>query len=126
MNFFKQMGIFGFPLIILFVVVVVLAVKKATDLFGGRELSPAQMENGLHAILFWGGVSAVLGVLGQVSGIYNALSVIARATEISPQITAMGFAESFTTTIFGLTILIVSAILWFVLYTRYRKVISKQ
>ena len=121
-----QMGIFGFPLIIISVVVVALAIKKAVDLFGGGDLETARLENGLHAIIFWGGVGAVLGVLGQASGIYNALGVISRASEISPQITAMGLAESFTTTIFGLTILIVSAILWFVLYTRYRRVISKR
>ncbi len=94
MRFFMQMGVFGYPLVILSIVVVALAVKKAVDLFGRRDLTPVQMENGLQAILFWGAVTAVLGVLGQITGIYNALSVIAYAREISPQVTAMGFAES--------------------------------
>jgi biopolymer transport protein ExbB/TolQ len=122
MRFFMQMGVFGYPMVILSIVVVTLAVKKAVDLFGGRELTPAQMENGLHAILFWGAVTAVFGVLGQITGIYNALNVMARAKEISPQVTAMGFAESFTTTLYGFTALLVSAILWFVLFDRYRKI----
>ena len=69
----------------------------------------------------WGAVSAVFGFPGQIKGLYNALNVIARAAEISPQITAMGFAESFTTTLYGLTTLLVAAILWFVLNARYRR-----
>lgn len=123
--FMRAMGMWFFPLLILFVVIVILAIKKAIDLFGGRDLTEAQLEGGLHAVLFWGVISAVVGFLGQVSGIYNALQVISKATEISPKIVAMGFAESFTSAIFGLVIFLVSAILWAILYARSKKLTAR-
>lgn len=119
--FIKQMGPFGYLMIIISVVIGVLAIKKAVDLFGGKERAAADLERGLHAILFWGVVEAVLGVLGQISGIYKALNAIYRATEINPRIIYMGFAESFTTTLYGLWVLLLSAVIWFTLYMRFRK-----
>jgi biopolymer transport protein ExbB/TolQ len=61
-----------------------------------------------------------MGILGQCHGIYEALSVIARAREISPAIVAQGYAESFTTTMAGLWILVFSSIAWFALHARLR------
>ena len=119
--FFASMGMFRFPMIIIIIAILVLIVRKVADLYLRKELPPRKLEAGLHAILFWGAVSAVLGVLGQLTGIYNALGAIMRAKEISPSVIAQGFAQSFTTTIFGLEILLVSAIVWFILYGRYRK-----
>jgi len=119
--FFASMGVFGIPMIVIALVILALMIKKAVDLFGRKGLSGAKLEAGLHAILFWGVVSALFGVLGQITGIYNALGAIMRAKEISPSVVAQGFAQSFTTTIFGLEILLVSAIVWFILYGRYRK-----
>jgi biopolymer transport protein ExbB/TolQ len=125
MLFIQQMGKFGILLIILSVVIVALAVKKSIDLFMRRDLDLHQLEKGLHGILFWGVIASVLGVLGQISGIYNALHAIIRATEIDPRIVFMGFAESFTTTLYGLTTLLISAVIWFTLYTRYKKLEGK-
>jgi biopolymer transport protein ExbB/TolQ len=119
--FFRSMGIFLFPMVILAAVIAVLTVRKAADLWVRKDLSPARLSAGLHAIIFWGAVSAVLGVLGQYTGMYNALGVISRAREISPGLVAQGFAESFTTTIFGLAILMFSAIAWFILLGRLKK-----
>jgi biopolymer transport protein ExbB/TolQ len=56
--------------------------------------------------------------------VYRALNVISTAREIDAKIVAMGFAESLTTTIFGLVVLVVSAIIWFVLFARCRKLTS--
>jgi len=122
--FFSAMGVFFFPLVLICVVNIVLAIRKAADLYGSTLKAGPRLERGLHAILFWGAVAAVLGVLGQSIGIYNALGAISRAAEISPAVVARGFAESFTTTIFGLVILIVSAILWFIFLRRYRSIES--
>jgi biopolymer transport protein ExbB/TolQ len=119
------MGKFGILLIVLSVVIVALAIKKSIDLYMRKDLNLHQLEGGLHGILFWGAISAVLGVLGQISGIYNALHAIVRATEIDPRIIFMGFAESFTTTLYGLTTLVLSAVIWFTLYTRYKKLEGK-
>lgn len=119
--FIRSMGPFGILEIILLIVIAVLAIKKAVDLFFRARLDAAALESGLHAILFWGVIAAVLGVLGQVSGIYRALNIIVSAKEIDPKIVAMGFAESFTTTIFGLALLVVAAVIWFALFARYKR-----
>ena len=61
------------------------------------------------------------GLIGD-GRLYKALTVISTANQISPSMVARGFAESLTTTIFGLTILLVSAVAWYVLHGRYRAV----
>jgi biopolymer transport protein ExbB/TolQ len=111
-------------MIIIALAIAVLTVIKAVDLWGKKDLSPHKLERGLHAILFWGAVSAVFGFLGQISGIYRALTIIISAKEISPNVVAQGFAESFTTTIFGMEILLISAIIWFIFLGRYKKLTS--
>lgn len=118
--FIRGMGVFFYPMLVIAAAVVVLVVRKAVDLGGAKELPPYRLEKGLHAILFWGIVALLVGVLGQHTGMYNALSVISRASELSPQVIAMGLAQAISTTIFGLLILIVAAIAWFVLYARWR------
>ncbi len=118
----KVMGPVGPVLVILAVVIAVLIVKKAVDLFARKNLDEQALVGGLHAILFWGGMSALLGIMGQLQGIYNALNVIRQAKEISPAVVMQGFSESFTTTIFGLWILAVAAPAWFFLAWRYRKI----
>jgi hypothetical protein len=125
MLFIQQMGKFGYLLIMLSIVILALAIKKSADLFMRKNPSLYQLEKGLHGILFWGVIAAVLGVLGQISGIYNALHAIVRATEINPRIVYMGFAQSFTTTLYGLTTLVLSAVIWFALYSRYKKLEGK-
>jgi hypothetical protein len=117
----KQMGSYGPALLMLAVAIAILVIKKIFDLFIRKGLDAVQLEKGLHAILFWGILSAVMGFLGQAHGLYNAFSAIAGAREIDPNIVAMGFAESLTTTITGLYILMFSAILWFALFTRYKR-----
>ena len=119
--FFASMGPFSYPMIIITLAILVLAIRKVIDLFFRKDLPAHKLERGLHAILFWGSVNAVLGFLGQITGIYRALGVIINATEIAPKVIAMGFAESFTTTIFGIETGIVAAIIWFILYGRYKK-----
>ena len=125
-QFFMAMGVYKFPMLLIVIVILVLVVKKAAQLYGGSRLSLVQMERGLHAILFWGAVNAVLGILGQFTGMYYALNAISRATEISPRIVAQGFAESITTTMFGMFVFLISGIIWFVLFSRYKKLVAAQ
>ena len=124
--YIKQMGPFGILMIIISVVIAALSIKKAIDLFAGKDRPAADLERGLHAILFWGIIASVLGVLGQLSGIYNALNAISKATEISPRIVYMGFAESFTTTLYGLWTLFLASIIWFALFMKYKRLAGRK
>jgi len=120
--FLKQCGMFGVPLLIIFVVNIVLTLVSIMRLMKAQPENAARMSSGINAILFWGGVSAVLGFLGQHSGLYKALNVISQASQISPNMVAQGFAESFSTTIFGMTTLVLSALAWFALSAWERRV----
>lgn len=119
--FFKSMGVFLLPMILFMLAIVGLSIWKIFDLYFRRGLGKARMERGLHAIMFWGILSAVFGFLGQITGVYNALQAISKAKEISPQVIAQGLAQSYTTTIFGVEMLLVAGIVWFLLLGRYRK-----
>ncbi len=119
--FFKSMGIWFVPIMLMTLVTFVMALIQSIRLFFDGARPDRRVEGGIHAIIFWGAVCAATGILGQLSGIYKALNVVARAAEISPQVCAMGLAESYTTTIFGLVVFILSGFTWYGLLARYRK-----
>jgi len=118
---FLSMGPIAWPLMIIAIANLVLVFWRASQLVGDSPKPGPAVEAGINAILFWGVVALLLGYLGQYSGMYRSLTVVARAGVISPGMVALGIAESITTTIFGLMILVVSSIAWFLLRGRYRK-----
>lgn len=70
---------------------------------------------GLQAILFWGSMALVLGLLGTVVGVVTMAQSIASAGTAPQGLVWGGFGVALSTFIFGLLIFIVSAILWFAL-----------
>ncbi len=122
--FIASMGKWAIPQIIISAVILVLSIKKVIDLYFRKDLAKEDMVKGLHAILFWGGITAVIGFLGQVSGMYNAMLAISAASALSPAVIAAGFGQSLTTTIYGLVTLIISGIIWFVLLGRYNRLMK--
>ncbi len=122
-GFLKITGPTGIILVFLFLVVLGLTVRSTRRVIRNDGLDGPVFRNGLHSILFWGAISAALGFLGQLSGLWYALGAISRATEISPTVVARGLMESFSTTLMGLAILLVSAIAWFTLRTRAHRAV---
>jgi biopolymer transport protein ExbB/TolQ len=112
-------------LALLALVVLLLSAKNAIDLFAWRGRDPERLARGLDAILFWGCISAVLGFLGQFSGSYLSLMAIRKAGLVHPGMLAEGIAVSLLSTIFGLAILAVSALLWFGLRCRLNRVAAR-
>ena len=124
-DFFHSGGPFMWLLLLTAITVIILFVKKAMELFSTREQDPAKLKNGINTIIFWGGLSAVVGFFAHFMGIYQSMMVIAHASDISPAVIAEGYAVSLTTILFGLTIFIFSAIFWFILNWRYKKLVIK-
>jgi predicted membrane protein len=112
MGFFREMGFYAWPLMLIAAAVIVLAVHAAIRLQKARPQDAAPIEHTVNAVLFWGCVAAVVGVLGQFHGIYQALKVISMAEAVSPPIIWGGLAVSFSSTLTGLSILLVAALLW--------------
>ena len=115
-------GPFMLPLVIFLVIILALSVKKTIDLFGGKERNRIKLESGINAILFWGALSAVFGYLGHYLGVYRAMNEIAHAHDISPGIVALGYGISLITILSGLTIFIISAVLWFIFRWRLKQI----
>ncbi|MCP4545198.1 MAG: hypothetical protein GY835_01880 [bacterium] len=104
MEFFKSCGMMGAPLLILTVVILILVFRAAVALRCGRR------EHAVFPILFWGFVAAVLGFLGQIAGLYNALTAIAHASQLDSNIVRQGLTESFSTTLWGGALLLLSGL----------------
>lgn len=119
-QFFMNGGPFMFILLFLFVLILVLSIKKGIDLFAGKETNPALLEKGVNAIIFWGAFSVVIGFLAHYLGIYEAMLAIARASDISPAIVSRGYSMSLITVLSGLFIFMVSALIWFLLKWRLK------
>jgi biopolymer transport protein ExbB/TolQ len=119
---FVSGGPYMWLLLVLALVVLGLTVKKAIDLFARSGRSRKTQARGLDAILFWGCVSAVLGFLGQFTGIYLSLSIIRSFGVVNPASVAEGIAVSLLTTLFGLMILMFSALAWFGLRCRLKQI----
>jgi hypothetical protein len=122
LQFFMNGGPFMFILLFLFVLILVLSVKKVIDLFAAKETNPALLEKGVNAIIFWGAFSVVIGFLAHFLGIYEAMQAIARASDISPAIVSMGYSMSLITVLSGLFIFMVSALIWFFLRWRLKNI----
>jgi len=112
---FEHCGVWSMPLTLLSLIVLGLTIRKAVQLVRTPAAGVPTIREGLHTIPFWGATCAVIGLLGQFSGTYFASTVIARAEEISPRVVAAGLAETLTSTIWGLCVLLFSGIAWFAL-----------
>ncbi len=120
-TFLKSGGPMMWPLIIIAIVILGLVVKKVIEFNRSDKLKSGYPESGINAIIFWGGIALVLGFFAHFYGVYMAMNAIVRASDISPAIVAMGYTMSLTSIIFALLIFLFSAIAWFVLRWRFKK-----
>ncbi len=116
-EFFRAGGPFMLPIAGLGVLVLGLAVRARrhrTSLSGGAERHR-------DAVLFWGVIAALIGLIGQFSGHYASLSRLADASAISPRLALLGIAAALSTSLFGFGVFALAAILWFALGARSRR-----
>ena len=127
MSFFKYFTMGGVEfmsvLTILAAVVIGFGVKKAVDLFWIKEMPQPRLERGLKYIKFFGLMALVVGVFGQVIGLFQAFQAIEEIKEVSPSLLAGGLKVSSITTIYGFIIYIFSYLCWFVLNLKYERMV---
>lgn len=114
-RFFFFMGPWKWIMILLAVIVIILIAVKKYEFLIRRKANPKH----LNAILFWGCTTALLGIVAQFSGFWMTLNEITKAPDISPPILLTGYLSSFVAPLFGLIVLLVSAISWWVLRNIY-------
>ena len=114
-------GPFMWPLLLLMLAVVVTTARRAREL--GNDAAPGSpsYEQRIGSLLFWGVLAALVGLLGQYSGIYMSITAALSMDSFNPALVAKGAAESIGATIIGFAILIVACVSWFSLRTLNRR-----
>jgi hypothetical protein len=115
MNMVVAAGPFGILLVILALAIAALALRTLVRTVKRDAIDGPKFRNGLNAILFWGCVAAAIGLLGQFSGLWLSLDVIRQAEAINPSLVFEGLMASFSSTILGFVVMILSAVVWFTL-----------
>ncbi len=120
MEFFMQGGFFMWPILVISILIGVLTVWAfvRTRYLDGPD---AVVETGIDAVLFWGVWVVVVGLLGTFTGIYLAAGAIEQAAAVSPAVIWSGIRIALTTTLFGLLVFCVAALMWLGLRVSYRR-----
>ena len=105
-EFFQNGGSMMWLLLIIAFLIIFLTSKKTIQLFSKRDLPEPVLENGINAIIFWGSIAAVLGFFAHYLGIFP--NFCFRSTEAR----------------FNRILFIISAIIWFILRWRYRRLVK--
>lgn len=114
-KFVMQAGPFIWPQFLLMWVVLILAFVAAILLMMRRGKGAARLRTLIDAILFWGCLTAVIGFLGQWSGLHRVSKVVIDHGVVNPPLVILGLGESLNTTVFGMFTLVGAAFLWFAL-----------
>ena len=121
----QNLGAFKVPLILLLIMVCVVIVLLIVDTFFKKEVNQERHKQGLNALLVLGSMSAAVGMLGQIMGIWFALAAILEAADINPAIVIGGLQASFGTTYFGFIIFFIAFFSWlFFNYVPKKKIVT--
>jgi hypothetical protein len=110
---FRYGGFMMYPMTLCAIAVFGLSGRAA---WGMRAASAHPGESapvGFHGVLFWGIYASVLGVLGTVVGVALTAQSIEAAGEVRVALVSGGIRVALITTIYGLLILLLAALLWF-------------
>ena len=103
MTYLNEGGpIFMYPLLILFIIILILIVKGI--------LKNTERQKLISTISTLGLFSMVLGFFAQIIGFIGAFEAIAMAGDISPQVMATGLIISYIAPVFGILIFFTSQI----------------
>lgn len=111
-------------LTILFVIIVAISVWHAITIATGKALEKVNFKHQLKYIKSLGLFTMIVGIMGQMIGLFTAFNAIEQAADISPAILAGGLKVSMITTLTGIAFYLLSIILWFLLDIWYQNKLS--
>ncbi len=103
------MGILTFVLISM----VAWTIYHLFPILTGKKINLTKTRLKLKHIKTIGSFGAVIGILGQLIGLYSAFSVLEKHGDISQSLIAGGLKVSTIPTIYGILIFLISLLLWF-------------
>jgi hypothetical protein len=118
----QSLGPYKIPLAIVFLIVLALIIY--TTYLKIRKTTPDHQpfRKNLNTLLVLGSFNLALGMIGQITGIWEAIAAIKAAGDINLDIVLTGIKISFGTTIFGLATFMLATIAWLLLtYLPVRK-----
>ena len=121
----ELMGFIRYPLTVSSVVIVALVLYSTVRLFEGDARALPMTRTWMDSILFWGGFSLVTGILGTLVGIMIAAQSIAQAGMVSPTLVWGGIKVALYSSVFGLLVLALASLAWFVLHLRWNLLSSR-
>lgn len=126
LDWFAAGGVFMWPVLIAGLVALALALDAARRVpaAGEPESDGSRLRSRIDAVLFWGGFSALLGVLGTLVGIGMVADHMGRAGSASAGVVWQGIGVALHTTSLGLILLLVSLAAWFALRVALRRQIA--
>lgn len=104
---------FMIPIVIIWLAVIGITVTDIVRRVSGIE-KPTKFQRNNNLILFLGSFAFLLGVLAQIIGMMQALSVIEQVGDISLALIAGGLKVSFIAPVYGFVLFIVSLTVWFI------------
>lgn len=113
---FFEGGVFFMSLVYsMWIIAIVQTIRFIIEYRGNGK--PQKLKRINDSILFFGSLSFLFGITGQMMGLIAAFDIIQSTGEatIDPRYLAGGLKVTFIAPIFGITFLMLSAISWFVL-----------
>ena len=102
-------------LTVLFLVILMVSIIFVLKISSGKSSLNSNFTHQLTYLKSLGLFTMITGILGQLIGLMMAFSAIERVGDISPQIVVGGLKVSMISTLYGISIYLVSLILWFLL-----------
>lgn len=120
-DIFASGGFIMWPMLIIAIAILVQAARAGTALRGRADVTAAA-ERRTGSVLFWGFMALLLGLIGTFVGIALVAAAVQSAGGISPALAWGGVGVALIPTLFGLAILFVAGLLWFLLRGRLLRV----
>ena len=108
-------------LTILLVIIVAVSAYFAVVIASSKSRDKENFAHQLKYVRTIGLFTLIMGILGQLIGLFDAFSAIERVGDISPSILAGGLKISMITTLTGMVIYVISIIIWFLLDLWHQK-----
>jgi len=113
-RFFYEGGPSFMAPIYLMWIIVFTQIIRFVILYRGNK-NPQKLKRTNDSILFFGSLAFLIGIYGQITGLITAFDSVQCISDVSiiPRALAGGFKVTFIVTVFGLMLLMLSAIFWF-------------
>ena len=120
-TFWEGIGLIRYPLTFSLLLVVLLTLWSAAQLFRPSAWADPRSKAWVDAVLFWGGFAMISGVLGTLVGVIVAAQSIEQAAgQVTPTLIWGGIKVALLSSALGLVVLALASLLWFGLQLRWR------